>query len=117
MHAISLMLGTHEQLPCGSAAAKPGNVLKIVSATFFTLGLSGCGLTGPVLQHSSGDLIHLAPTRMDSLSCGHDLSTYATQAQLTCQREGYKATKVRHIQKSKNEACLDKVVEATYKCE
>ena len=81
------------------------------------MGLSGCGLTGPVLQHSSGDLIHLASTRADSLSCGHDLSTYAGQAQLICQRDGYKAAKVRYMQKSKNEACLDKIVEATYHCE
>jgi hypothetical protein len=70
-----------------------------------------------VLQHSSGELIHLAPTRADSLFCGYDLSTYAVQAQLTCQRDGYKAAKVRHMQNSKNEACLDKIVEATYKCE
>jgi hypothetical protein len=81
------------------------------------MGLSGCGLTGPVLQYSSGDLIHLAPTRADLLSCGHDLSTYAGQAQLICQRDGYKAAKVRYTQKSKNEACLDKIVEATYNCE
>ena len=111
------MPGPRERLPCRSVDSKRTFVLEIVTLTFFILGLSGCGVAGPVLQHSSGDLIHLASIRMDSLSCGHDVSTYAVQAQLTCQRDGYKAAKIRYSQNSKNVACLDKIVEATYQCE
>ena len=99
-----------------SAASNSAKALKKFSVSSIVLGLLGCG-TGPVLQHSSGDLIHLAPTRADSLSCGHDLPTYAVQAQLTCQKNGYKAAKIRHFKNSKNDTCLNTIIEATFKCE
>jgi hypothetical protein len=90
--------------------------LKPLSICSILMILQGCG-TGPVLQHTNADLIHLGSIGADSVSCGHDLSTYADQAQLTCQKNGYKAAKIRHRQNSKIETCLNKIVEATFKCE
>ena len=109
------MSESNRELLGGATASKP--VKAPLTLYVFILGLSGCGITGPLIQHTSGDLVHLGSTTMTSLSCGHDLSTYADQAQLICQKNGYKAAKIRYSQNSKNESCSKKIVEATFKCE
>ena len=110
------MMSESNREPLGGATAlKP--VKALLTLNFFILGLSGCGVTGPLTQHTSGDLVHLGSNTMTSLSCGHDLSTYANQAQLICQKNGYKSAKIRYSQNSKNELCSNKIVEATFKCE
>jgi hypothetical protein len=107
--------------PVGKPLTRPAgshlvNGLRALSVSSVVTGLLGCGIS-PVLQQTSGDLIHLGSTQTNSLSCGHDLLTYTVQAQLTCQKNGYKAAKIRYIRNSKNEACLGQIVEATYRCE
>jgi len=91
--------------------------MKRLATAFALSGLMGCGATGPFLQHTSGDLIHLGENTTDTLSCGYDMSTYALQAELTCRKIGYKAAKIRATYNSKNKSCSDKIIEATFKCE
>jgi len=91
--------------------------MKLPAPAFILLGLTGCVATGPVLQHTSGDLIHLGEQSAYTSSCGYDISTYVIQAELTCRNIGYKTAKIRATYNSKNMTCSDKVIEATFKCE
>ena len=112
----SLLMRAVSKALTRSAGSNLVTALRVLSVSSMVSGLLGCG-TSPVLQQMSGDLIHLGSTQMDSLSCGHNLTTYTVQAQLTCQKNGYKTAKIRHSRYSKNEACLGQIVEATYRCE
>ena len=87
--------------------------MKYFGMFFLTLGLLGCA-SGPSLRSTSGNTIILGVT--DINACGHDLSTYVAQAQLTCKKLGYSSADLGGTTNSYNRYCSEKIIFGSFSC-